>query len=132
MKDVEKMPGTSADLLNILYLEDEVLIAFDVSELLQDLDVGEVTTTYKLSDAWDKARDRLPDVALLDINVDRGQNSFELGDHLKASGCAVIYASGNGTDAEDLRANGFHFIDKPFSHDGLSTLIQTVLAERVS
>lgn len=132
MKDVEKPAGPTGKELKILYLEDEVLIAFDVSEFLSDLDIGEVTTTYKLSEAWSKARSATPDLALLDINVDRGQKSFELGDHLKQAGCEVIYASGNGSDSKQLRTKGFHFIDKPFSHKDLEELIRNVAQSRVS
>lgn len=113
--------------LRVLYLEDEILIALDVTSALKDAGFSTVKTVHRLKDAWEAIEAEAYDVALLDINVDRRQTSFELGDHLKKNDTIVVFASGNGTDCERLREQGFQFIDKPFSHKALTETIAEAL-----
>ena len=75
MRDDEREPRRA----QLLYLEDEVLIAFDIAAFLEELDVGDVTTAHKLKSAWMAIENKRFDLALLDINVDRRQTSFEIG-----------------------------------------------------
>lgn len=128
MRDDEREPRRA----QLLYLEDEVLIAFDIAAFLEELDVGDVTTAHKLKSAWMAIENKRFDLALLDINVDRRQTSFEIGSHLREAGCTVIYASGNGCDAASLRGDGYHFVDKPFNHTDLERLIRDCLEARTA
>lgn len=114
---------------NVLYLEDEVLIAIDVSYFLRDLNFSEVKTVHRLGAAWDAISENEFDFALLDINVDQKQTSIELGEQLKANGVHVIFASGNSSDCRRMRDRGFHFIDKPFSHEALREQIVSILKQ---
>ena len=114
---------------SILYLEDEILIAIDVTSLLRDSGFKLVKTVHRLKSAWDAAASTQFDIALLDINVDGKQTSIELGEKLKSEGVHVVFASGNGADACQLEERGFHFIDKPFTHEALSEQIANVLRQ---
>ncbi|MEM9969938.1 MAG: response regulator [Pseudomonadota bacterium] len=114
---------------SILYLEDELLIAFDVSSFLRDAGFSSVQTAHRLREARAAADETRFDIALLDINVDRSQNSLELGAELKAKGTLVIFASGNGTDCASLQRDGYHVIDKPFSHGDLEATMVAALRE---
>ena len=118
---------TLIDTLSILYLEDEPLISLDTSEFLNELGFEVVVTTFKLKTALEAASERKFDVALLDINVDKGQTSFELGKELVSAGSVVMFASGNSIDAPRLRAQGYRFIDKPFNRMSLKTEILALL-----
>ncbi len=117
------------DGLSVLYLEDEVLIALDVTAFLREAGFGTVSTVYKLKDATAAIESHNYELALLDINVDRGQTSLDLGARLKSGGTHVIFASGNSNDSQRLRSEGFHFIDKPFSHLALKDLITAALSD---
>jgi len=112
--------------LVVLYLEDEPIVAMDTSAHLETLGFAAVETAYRLEHAKKLASEMKFDIAILDINVDRGQNSLELGRALAKSGTEVIFASGNGCDATDLREQGFGFIDKPFSLAHLSNELEKV------
>jgi len=114
--------------LNVLYLEDEPIVAMDTGAHLEDLGFNKVEIAYRLGTAVELANAQKFDLAILDINVDRGQTSLALGAELAAKGTRVIFASGNGCDAGDLRAKGFEFLDKPFSLGGLTTKLKDVVA----
>ncbi|MEM1365196.1 MAG: response regulator [Pseudomonadota bacterium] len=105
---------------SVLYLEDEPLIALDTVDLLDELGFGDVKPTYRLKSANQAVEEQTFDVAILDINVDEDQTSLALGEHLQAQGTPVVFASGNGHQASELRGSGFVFIDKPFSKDALA------------
>ncbi len=114
----------------ILYLEDEVLIALDTSEHLEDLGFETVCMAHRLDQARDAAEHIDFDFALFDINVDRGQTSVGLGDELCQKGVAVIYASGSSGKAEELRSKGCRFLDKPLSLEALTDALREVHEEK--
>ena len=114
--------------LRVLYLEDEPIVAMDTSAHLDELGFETVDVAYRLATAVEMAEKAQFDLAILDINVDRGQNSLDLGAALHAKGTRVVFASGNGCDAPELRAKGFEFLDKPFTLDGLTAKLKTVVA----
>lgn len=111
----------------ILYLEDEPLIAFDTSENLSDMGFADVTTVYRLDEAISRSEQGNFDIALLDINVDCGRTSFDLGKTLRDKGVSVIYASGNSSDCQRLRAEGYHFVGKPVLASDLETTLKAAL-----
>ena len=111
----------------ILYLEDEPLIAMDTSDHLEDLGFESVNVAYRLAAAEKLAENHVFDLALLDINVDGGQNSLALGRSLAAKGTSVIFASGNSGAGRDLRAEGFCFLDKPFALSDLTDHLAAML-----
>ena len=113
--------------LSVLYLEDEPLIAFDTTDFLQELGFSEVRSAYKLKSAKQAISEKTFDLAILDINVDNNQTSLSLGAQLADDGTPVIFASGNSFDAEKLRAEGFEFLDKPFSYEDLKSAICAAL-----
>ena len=112
---------------SVLYLEDEVLIAIDVSYFLQETGFGTVCVKHRLADAWSASEKSAFDIALLDINVDRGQSSIELGQYLSKQGIPVIFVSGNSANKESLIEDGFAFINKPFSHEKLREAIDAAV-----
>ena len=112
---------------SVLYLEDEVLIALDVSHYLGEVGFGEISVTHRLRDAWSAIDDRTFDLALLDINVDKQQTSIELGERLLSDGTPVIFISGSGAEREPLEGRGFRFVNKPFSHQALEHQIIAAL-----
>ena len=114
---------------SVLYLEDEILIALDVSHLLGEVGFCEISVAHKLRDAWAAIDGKKFDLALLDINVDKNQSSIELGERLMSCGTPVIFVSGSGPERENLLNRGFRFIDKPFSNKALQSQISAVLSE---
>ena len=114
------------DDLKILYLEDEPLVALDTGEHLKDLGFCDVKVVSKLSDAVALTGEDKFDLALFDINVDKGQTSLELGHELAARGTKVIFASGNSREGREIKVRGISFLDKPFSLDQLTSMLEQV------
>lgn len=105
---------------SILYLEDEPLIAMDTGDHLEEIGFGQVSVAYRLENAIAFMEQQDYDLALLDINVDGGQTSLDLGRRLAARGTRVMFASGNIQAEDGLRSEGFYFLSKPFSLDKLT------------
>ena len=114
------------DDLKILYLEDEPLVALDTGEHLKDLGFCDVKVVSKLSDAVALSGEEKFDLALFDINVDKGQTSLELGHELASRGTKVIFASGNSREGREIKGRGISFLDKPFSLDQLTSMLEQV------
>ena len=57
---------------NIFIVEDEVVVAFEMTDLLEDIGFNVVGPSIHLEDAKVKAREGEIDIAFLDVNV--GQN----------------------------------------------------------
>lgn len=111
----------------VLYLEDEPLVCMDTTYLLEDLGFKTVEATYTLATAARAASERNFDLAILDINVDRGQTSIELGKKLAANGTRVMFASGNSSKTQFALEGNFYWLDKPFSPTALSAAIDKIL-----
>lgn len=118
--------------LTVLYLDDEPLVAFDTGDHLHSLDFEKVVVTYRLAQAEAAAKEIDFDLAILDINVDRGQTSLALGERLSQEGCRVLFASGYSAASARLREEGYGFIDKPFSLNALTDALSNLLQRPVS
>jgi DNA-binding NtrC family response regulator len=101
--------------ISLLYVEDEPLISLDAMSALEKCGFKEIVCAYTLKSARTHVEKRYFDCAILDISLERGLSSLELGMHLSQKGTKVIIASGNRTDKEELEAYGFlDFFIKPY------------------
>ena len=97
----------------LLYVEDEVIVALDVSDGLEH-DLGfDVHMAHNLSSAMAKCEKNDYDYALLDMNLGNGENSLALGLMLAERGTHVVFASGYNRN-EIARIDAFQLIEKPF------------------
>lgn len=60
------------DALRVLIVEDEMLIAINLEQILFDAGVSDIITAASAEDALQKLRNAWPDVAILDVNLGRG------------------------------------------------------------
>ena len=112
------------DDLKIVYLEDEPIVALDTSDQLRDLGFCEVKVASRLNDAVAFTAEDDFDLALLDINVDKGQTSLELGHQLASRGTKVIFATGNSSVGSKACRDGIYLLDKPFSAKQLKSILK--------
>lgn len=110
------MHDISLEGLRALILEDEVLIALDLEQLLRDLGAGEVIVARSLDDI---DADIAVDVAILDLMLD-GRSTVEFACVLFARGVPFVFATGH-SDIADLVAGlpGVPVVGKPFSSETL-------------
>ena len=81
--------------LNILLVEDQALIAMDTEEALLKLGAAKVYSVPSVSAALAILTTSVPDVAVLDLNLD-GETSSPLADELKKSRVPFLFATGYG------------------------------------
>lgn len=118
--------------LNVIFLEDEPLVAMDTTECLEALGIGRVCTVYDLRSAESACKREEFDLAFLDINVGRGQTSYALGESLRSSGVAVVFASGTESEKQRLVSDGYLFLSKPYNQADLRLILQKALKDRAA
>lgn len=86
----------------VLIVEDEALVAMDIADALTDAGMVVLGPAATVADALAACRERLPDIAVLDVNLGR-ELVFPVADLLHESGVPIIFHSG-AQPARDLLA----------------------------
>ncbi len=112
----------------VLVVEDEMMIAMLVEDMLADLGCVVVGPAHRLEDALEMVCVEPFDVALLDVNL-AGQPVYPVADALRAKGVPAIFATGY-ADAE-LREidRGSPVLQKPFRASELAIALNEALRE---
>lgn len=99
--------------LRVLVVEDEMLVAMNIEDMLLDLGHEVAGLASRLEPALALAREGAFDVAMLDVNL-AGHASFPVADILRARGIPFLFATGYGAAgiAEGYRTA--HVLQKPF------------------
>lgn len=97
----------------ILYLEDEIIIALDTAQSLEEMGFGEVVLAHNLAQARRLAETQRFDFALLDVNLGPEGLSLGFGRGLIAQGVRVVFASGYNRAEMEAEHAGLTFIEKP-------------------
>ncbi len=117
--------------LRVLVVEDEMLVAMLVEDMLHDLGHVPVGPAARLETGIEMASDETLDLAILDVNLN-GTKSFPIADILTARGVSVIFATGYGKSGLDPRFAEFPVIAKPFSEAVLHAAIRSAKADKAS
>ena len=106
----------------VLIVEDEVMVAMLIEDMLTDLGCVVAGSATTLEDAMRLATDAEFDCALVDINL-QGQPIFPLVDLLRAKGMPFAFATGYGD--EELRGvdRETPILRKPFREDDLARVL---------
>ncbi|SCY66174.1 response regulator [Paracoccus tibetensis] len=79
----------------ILIVEDEMLVAMLLSDIVSDLGHHPLKPLMRLGPALEAAQKEMIDLAILDINL-AGEKSFPVADCLDQRGIPFVFASGYG------------------------------------
>jgi len=112
--------------LRILVVEDEMLLAMNIEDMLLDLG-HEVGLASRLEAALGLAREGAFDVAMLDVNL-AGERSFPVADLLAARGIPFLFATGYGRAGIDEAYRDRPVLQKPFRADDLRSAIEALAA----
>ena len=105
------MPGLEAVVAIVLIVEDDPLIAWDLSAIIADAIADEVVVATNVA-AADEQLSRGLDFALLDVNV--GQDTtFALARRLNSQGVPFAFASGSSRAIVPDDLAGVPFLVKP-------------------
>lgn len=114
---------------NILLVEDEVLLALDLSLRLED-EGAEVTGPFATAKTALSACSGAIDAAVLDVDIADGE-SLCVADRLRGEGVPFIFHTGR-SDLDDLRQRyGAHIpiLEKPARQDALMQALEAVLLD---
>ena len=113
--------------LRILVVEDEMLVAMNIEDMLLALGHEVAGIAGRLGAALALAEEGGFDLALLDVNL-AGEESFPLADALTARGIPFLFATGYGMDgiAEAYRAAPV--LQKPFRLGDLEAALHSAAA----
>lgn len=114
--------------LKILLVEDEMLIALLLEDMVTELGFEVVGPAMRLQSALALAREETFDLAIVDINL-ANEKSFPIADALRERGIPFIFATGYGTNGLDEAYRGTRTIQKPFESEDLALAIRQVLSE---
>ena len=112
-------------LARVLVVEDEMMVAMYVEDLLTELGYEVVAVATGFDQALTMAREAEVDFAVLDINLN-GHLSFPIADALRERGIPFLFASGYGS--RGLNDNHRHAvrIQKPFRSRELAAAISRI------
>ena len=111
----------------ILVVEDEMMIAMLVEDMLAELGCSVVGPAHALDVALNLARtEQGIDAALLDVNLG-GQPVFAVADALREKGVPAIFSTGYGDDGLRDVDRGSQVLQKPFRAGDLAKALSAAL-----
>lgn len=110
----------------VLVVEDEVLLAMMIEEMLAEAGYEVVGPAPRIEDALAMARDGEFDIAVLDMNL-AGVDSKPVADVLRGRGIPFVFATGYGSRADTGSHPGAVTVSKPFTIDELGRAFERAL-----
>ena len=114
--------SSSSAALNILVVEDEVLVALMISEMLNDLGCAVAGSAGTVCDALALAQSSDLDGAILDLNLG-GEPVYPVADALAVKGVPFVFLTGYGAGGIEPRFADVLTISKPFHPSALEDAI---------
>ncbi len=111
-----------ADQRRILIVEDEMIVALFIEDLLDELGYKVAGTASRLEDALERAQMDDFDLAILDVHL-QGEEVFPLADFLAERGVPFIFATGYGERGIPERLRIAPTLQKPFRPEELADMI---------
>jgi len=110
----------------VLLVEDEMLVAMLIEQVLLDEKCQIVGPFTNLSDALSAAHTETIDIAILDVNL-RGERVFPVADVLISRAIPFLFLSGYGADAIPSGHPEWRVCAKPFRANVLTELVTEML-----
>jgi len=108
----------------ILIVEDEIVVALFLEDVLAEFGYEVAGVVSHLDDAMSRAPDY--DVALLDVHIN-GRNVFDFADLLASRDIPFVFATGYGERGVPERHRGRPVLQKPFLPEDLRRILQETM-----
>jgi DNA-binding response OmpR family regulator len=112
----------------LLVLDDEVLVAMMLEDMLADLDYDVVGPFGTLEQAMPAALSEQIDGAIIDLNLGRGILSTPVAQALRERGIPFLLATGYGASAETEGLGYTGLLSKPFSTGDVQAALESMFA----
>lgn len=111
---------------DILFLEDDAILNVSTTAVLEELGF-KVRAVLRLDAAWESTRRRLPDAAVLDVQLHGTSTSLELAEWLDERGVPIIFLTGYTSPTARGRWRRHPRARKPLNPDELVQLLDVAL-----
>jgi DNA-binding response OmpR family regulator len=112
----------------VMIVEDEVLVAMDLRDVLIEAGYQVLDLTIRQAEALEVARAGTPDLALVNIQLADGDDGIELAVQLKALGIPVVFISGQISRARSANTVAIASMPKPYDADEMAVAVAYLLA----
>jgi CheY-like chemotaxis protein len=113
----------------VLVVEDEMMIAMLIEDMLEDLGCQLIGPATKVERALDLIGSETIEVALLDVNLD-GRATDTVAHELRQKGVPFVFATGYGAAGVPRRHSDRPVLQKPFQKRDLETALADALEAR--
>jgi CheY-like chemotaxis protein len=114
----------------IFIVEDEMLVAFEMSDLLEDLGFEVVGPSVHLEEAKAVAAEERIDVAFLDVNLGESKTSKPVKDILKERDIPYVFITAYDHSQIDFIEDKDRVLSKPVSSPALLAALRSIVKER--
>ena len=111
----------------VLVVEDEVLVAWLLEEMLAELECMVVGPAVRVSQALAMVGTEAIDLAILDVNLN-GEKSYAVADALAARRVPFVFSTGYAADSMPDKYRSSLILQKPYSQSDLSAALTRLLA----
>lgn len=111
----------------VLIVDDEMLVAMMLEDMLTDLGYEVVGPCASLESALDYAKSEALDGAILDFNLGQGVLSTPVAELLRARGVPFLLATGYGASAQTDGLGHAGLLGKPFTGSEVEAALKTML-----
>lgn len=121
------MREAEMDKRRVLVLDDEMLVAMMLEDMLDDLGFDVVGPFGALEAALEPARSEPLDGAIIDLNLGRGQLSTPVAEILRERDIPFLLATGYGANAQTDELGHAGLLAKPFSTADVEAALKAML-----
>lgn len=114
------------DRLSVLVVEDEAIISFLVEDMLSELGARDVRHAGTLAAALAQLDARMPDIAVLDVNLG-GEQVYPVAERLEKAGIRFVFTTGYGKNGMDRRWSSRIVVQKPFNLEAMTLALKDAL-----
>jgi CheY-like chemotaxis protein len=111
----------------VLVLDDEMLVAMMLEDMLAELDYEVVGPFGTLEEALAAVATERLDCAIIDLNLGRGVLSTPVAEALRARGVPFLLATGYGANEQTDQMGHSGLLGKPFSTSDVQDAIKALL-----
>ena len=119
----------SEEITRVFIVEDEVFVAYEISDILEDLGFTVVGPSLSVEDAQKQARTAQIDAAFLDVNLGGGKTSEPVAAILRERGVPFVFVTAYTANQITFRTSDDRVVEKPVTSDKILAILRTVLPD---
>ena len=117
------------DIKSVLIVEDEVFVAYEISDILSDLGFEVIGPALSADHAEQLAMNETLDAAFLDVNLGAGTTSQATAEVLRKRGVPFIFITAYDADQITFRTSDERVLQKPVTDKKVLEALKTTLPD---